>query len=507
MVTILKIAIRNLREHRSKTLIIGIIIAVGVAILVVGNSLMDTVGAGIKKTFISNFTGNVFVHGISDKGKVNLFFVEAPGQQVETPTIPRYDDIVEHVKTLPFIRRSASQITAFATLSLEGVTAEEQVFSMLFGTEGEPYHELFTNTRIVEGRYLREGEEGIVLPRQRMERLEKVYERDLSVGDPILLNGFGSVGFKIREVTIVGVYEALQESDSNSVISYVDAQTARVLKGLNVTLTGDVNLTIEETGLLEADVEGGGEDLFSDDLFGGEMISESTAGQISEDSLFAVLQELDTEQEDASETDEEPLLAGQQSGVWEYLLLQLTRETWTGLIIARLNSYFAAEGIQARADDWKTAAGPFSTSADVVRVVFNAAVFLVAVVAVLIIMNTLVISVIERTGEIGTMRALGSQRMFIRRLFTLEILFITLIFGMVGIALGGAILGVISLIGFKATNAFLEILFAGPVLRPVVSWQSVLLTQAGVLVLGVLANLYPLRLAMKVQPVQAMQAG
>jgi putative ABC transport system permease protein len=79
-------------------------------------------------------------------------------------------------------------------------------------------------------------------------------------------------------------------------------------------------------------------------------------------------------------------------------------------VIASLNLWFAQEGIDALAADWKAAAGPFASSIDVVRIVFNIAIIIVAVVAVIIMMNTLVISVIERTGEIGTMRALGAQK-------------------------------------------------------------------------------------------------
>ncbi len=514
MKTLLKIAFRNLREHRSKTLIIGVIMAAGVTILVVGNALIDTAGSGIKKAFIDNFTGDVFIHGLSDKGNVNLFFVEAPGQTVETPTLPQYARIVAFIDTLPSVMGFTSQITGFATLALEGETAEEQVFTLLFGVDGDSYHTLFTNTRIVEGRYLLGDEEGIVLPLERMEQLEEQYGRALAIGDPILINGFGSVGYKIREVPIIGVYEVIQETEGSSPISYVDAQTARALKGLNVTVAGEVVLTEGETILLQMDVEGGGEDLFSNELFGSDMIDESDIDEISEEDLLAILTEPDEAANDNSErvlaetteADATPSTIARDSGAWEYVLLQMKNETWTRVAIGRLNSFFSEHAIQARADGWKEAAGPFSTSADVVRIVFTAAVFMVAVVAVLIIMNTLVLSVIERTSEIGTMRALGSQKSFIRRLFTSEIIIITLLFGTIGIAAGVTLLGIVTLIGIKATNPLLEVLFAGPVLRPVISVRSLLLTEAGVLILGIVANLYPLRLALKVQPVEAISA-
>ena len=103
------------------------------------------------------------------------------------------------------------------------------------------------------------------------------------------------------------------------------------------------------------------------------------------------------------------------------------------------------------------------------RIVFYVAVLIVAIVAVIIIMNTLVISVIERTGEIGTMRALGAQKPFVWLMFLVETLTITVVFGMIGIALATGVVGVVNLIRIPAGNFFTQILFGGKVLQMAVS--------------------------------------
>jgi ABC-type antimicrobial peptide transport system permease subunit len=73
--------------------------------------------------------------------------------------------------------------------------------------------------------------------------------------------------------------------------------------------------------------------------------------------------------------------------------------------------------------------------------------------------------------------------------------------------IGGVIvLLIIGLIGFEATNAFLEILFAGPVLKPVFSTFSVIGSWIIVVIIGMIANIYPLRLALMVQPIKAMMS-
>jgi putative ABC transport system permease protein len=120
-------------------------------------------------------------------------------------------------------------------------------------------------------------------------------------------------------------------------------------------------------------------------------------------------------------------------------------------------------------------------------------------------MNTLVISVIERTGEIGTMRALGAQKSFVRKMFLVETLTIAAIFGIIGVGLAFASIGGLNALHIKATNPFLKILFAGDTLHPAVNPLSVLWSLALVAVVAVAAHLYPVSIALKVEPIRAMQ--
>jgi putative ABC transport system permease protein len=173
--------------------------------------------------------------------------------------------------------------------------------------------------------------------------------------------------------------------------------------------------------------------------------------------------------------------------------------------VAELNEWFISKGISAQAGNWEMAAGPFATTADVIRTVFNIAILIIGIVAVIIIMNTMVISVMERTSEIGTMRALGAQRGFVWRMFMVETLVITSLFGLIGVATGLGIIGILHLIGVPATNTFLTILFAGPELKPVASVISVIGSLVIVSAIGILAHLYPVSVALKIQPIKAIQ--
>jgi len=127
-------------------------------------------------------------------------------------------------------------------------------------------------------------------------------------------------------------------------------------------------------------------------------------------------------------------------------------------------------------------------------------------VAIIIIMNTLVISVIERTGEIGTMRALGAQKRTVRRMFVFETVSISVVFGLIGVAVGAIVIGILNMTGVAAPNQFFEILFGGEVLHPALPLSSLLYALGIIVLIGIVASLYPVAVALKIQPIQAIQA-
>ena len=490
MPVLFRIAFRNLLLHRAKSLIIGIIIAVGIAILVVGNSMIDTSAEGIQKTFIDSYTGHIMISGKTESA-LSLFGASGMGNIEDLPSIPEYDSVKEYVNNLPETAGVTSQVSGFSTISLEEVSLEEiRVFTILFGIEPESYKSLFDNLEIVEGRYLETGEEGIMLSTGKIKDIENELGVLLKPGDTVLLNNFGNAGFKIREVPIRGVFRFKTEGEGMNMLSYVDVQTLRSLLGMTVGSIGEVEVSEEETAFL--DVENM-DSLFEEDLVLEEQ--DQTDAVFEEAELLTIL----------GDTAERDRALRVDTGSWHFILLKLDSPRKAGELIPAINSWLQERGIEARAVDWEKAAGPFASSAKILKTVFNIAILIVAIVAVIIIMNTLIISGIERTAEIGTMRALGARKGFIWKMFITETLTITILFGIIGIILGIVILFVLGLLHIEANNPFLEILFAGKVLEPRISPSSVLYALATVVAIGVIAHLYPVFIALKVQPVKAIQ--
>jgi len=142
-----------------------------------------------------------------------------------------------------------------------------------------------------------------------------------------------------------------------------------------------------------------------------------------------------------------------------------------------------------------------------VQTAFYVGLGFVSLGAILVIMNALVISVLERSAEIGTMRGLGAGAGFIRRLFVAESMLLTLGAALVGV-LAGAMLSIwLSRVGLTVSNPLLVSLFGGVAIRPVPTLSAMMYHLGLAAVVGALAWIYPVSLAMRIQPVTAMNGN
>ena len=113
------------------------------------------------------------------------------------------------------------------------------------------------------------------------------------------------------------------------------------------------------------------------------------------------------------------------------------------------------------------------------------------------VMNIMLVSVTERTREIGIRKALGAKTGSITVQFLAESAFITLIGGLIGILLGVAGAWIIAgIIGLIVPNMH----FA-----PALSVGTVLLASAFSSVVGILFGVYPARKAAKLSPIEALR--
>ncbi|WP_235900658.1 ABC transporter permease [Lolliginicoccus suaedae] len=118
---------------------------------------------------------------------------------------------------------------------------------------------------------------------------------------------------------------------------------------------------------------------------------------------------------------------------------------------------------------------------------------LAVVIAILGIINTLALSVVERRREIGMLRAVGMHRKQVRRTIYIESALI---------AVFGAVLGVV--LGILFGWAFVETLRDEGLRILAVPWGQVVLMLFGSAVVGVLAALWPANRAARTKPLEAI---
>lgn len=143
----------------------------------------------------------------------------------------------------------------------------------------------------------------------------------------------------------------------------------------------------------------------------------------------------------------------------------------------------------------------------VVRLIETAQMLIMAVaivavfVAVILVLNTILMSVIERTSEIGIMKAMGASALQIFRFIWIETILICFIGGVFGsliaIVSGEAIASILkSLLSFTPSGQIISI-----------STELLFASVLGAIVLGIIAGFYPAIRASQMDPVKAIYSS
>lgn len=155
---------------------------------------------------------------------------------------------------------------------------------------------------------------------------------------------------------------------------------------------------------------------------------------------------------------------------------------------------------------WQEASGIVGQIVLMIRLVLFVVVSLLSIVALVIINNSMVMATMDRVTEIGTMRAIGAQKQFINQLFLTETLVLALVSGVIGSGLGALLVFWMQGTGLPATNEFTTFLFAGPALRPPLTWLHFGMGVFNVVLVGMFSTAYPARIATRISPVEAMRS-
>lgn len=502
---VFKIAWRNIVRHKGKSLIIGIILFLGALIMTLGNGALAGMDKGLRENMVNRFLGDLVV--ISTNQKNSSVFFTPMGEAVEL--LKGYTNIrgvlsarTEIERFLPVTRGAAM------ALSDDGPGG----FTLLFGVKFDDYQRMFhTNVLVIEGRGIRDGERGVMMTTESRKALydntshwslpaggivvrtnlspeARSNEASLLTKTNVVLMGFGNDGSTLDvSVPVRGVYRYRSLNKLWSFINLIDLESFRECFNYGTAADAAVELSKSEEKVFSAKAADDFSDLFE------ETTVNATVGRQAYDTSAL-----------RSKTKRSDKKLDLDAGSYNFVLIKLK----SGVNAARAEKAFTAAlrsaGVDGRAVGWKKAAGQIGDMTTIVRGALFFFVLFVYFVAAIIIMNTLSMNAIERTQEIGMMRAVGGTKGFIGRMFVTETFLLSFVFGGAGILLGVITVNVVAAFKISSTNEILQLLFGGDVFRPQTDPVGILLGILQLTIVTFISVIYPVMVARGITPLQAI---
>jgi len=500
MKLILTIAWRNILRHKGKSVVIGVILFTGAFLMTVGNGVISGMAAGIEKNIINGFMGDIVL--ISDAQKSDNILLNLMGSSIEP--INTYGKIKAVLAAQPYLRHYLPVGKNLAMVLNEN--SDTPGFAYLIGVDFAEYRKMFPdNFTVIEGSYPAPGERALLFPdfargefynyyniwflpeggKVVKENLSKEALADintLQVSSSAVMLGMSSginttsdIRFPVRGIVRYG---ALSKIFGHFCL--VDIEAYRECLGYFTAADMAAQVPKEEKKLLGLE----GSDL--DSLFGGDMVE--SGPKKARPQIKAVKLEV----------------KNTEDGTYNAVFIKLKPGVKYKDALARLNSALAAAGTGVHAVPWNKASGPMGSMALIIKSALFIFVTLLFCVAVIIIVNTLTMSALERASEIGMMRAVGAHKTFIAGMFLGETAILSSVFGVAGILAGIVAVRVIPLFRITTANDMLQLLYGGNFFNPLLSFSGIALTAAQLVVVTVIAALYPMKVAGSITPLDAI---
>jgi putative ABC transport system permease protein len=473
----LKLALRTLLKRKGRMALIAVLVAFGTILIVFGGTIASSAETESRNSIIENFTGDFIVYSAKSKELPSPFAFNTP--------LPN----IQEIEALEAALASTEGIAAYAAYAqnygLIQVTREGRQYDLPFifyAVRPGPYRKVFSNVEVAEGSFFGLEESsaaqdgaspdaqiekpGILVSRFQNENYLKNYGVELAVGDQATLLGITEGGVNAARSAVVGIFEPRRYKSVFNYINFMDATTYSAL----YNYTGVEGLPADlEAGLLAAS-----EDEAS--IFG--LAGDDTFAKIDLDSLKS------------------QALSG-----FTMVAVKLSDHSRADEVRAALE---ARTELGIKTARWDEASGFYARISKALQAFIFLATALIFLVVTMIFMNTLIINVVERTAEIGTMRAIGADKSFVRGVFLAETLMLNVAAALAGMAASAAFLAVFGSGGLPLPEQVSQFLIGGGALPLRAGPASFAIALAAVVVVSVLATVYPVKVATAITPLKAM---
>ena len=460
------LALRNIISRKSSLVIVSFI-ALTVMLFSFVNAVFDSTENGVQETFCSSFTGDLIIRPESDV-PLSLFGDETPvtGMLTKIKNIIPFNEVYETVKNNPYINKTVPQVSCTAALE----NGKIRIPACLFGVKCSEYLYVMDSIEITEGTVFDSVDGGCLLQKDTAEKLK------VSPGSTIQAVVADGISFRIRSLTVTGIYEYTHVHSSLEKIVLADFNVVRELSGQNSSGMQNYEFSQDIESILSSDLDD--EDFFfSDEMDASELFVEETENSFSD------------------------------NPVWNFIVCRTEKTSDAKKAASVLNSQFKKSGWPAEAVLWRQAAGSSALYIYWLRVIFNGGIFVILIAGFIVINNTLVIHIFDRTKEIGTLRAIGASSLFVSAECFLENLILSMTAAVFGILFSFILCSAVSYGKLTFSNSFLIQLFGSEPLilkvTPVNAASVVVLC----FVLAVFAWIIPVKSALSVEPVKAIQGA
>ncbi len=158
---------------------------------------------------------------------------------------------------------------------------------------------------------------------------------------------------------------------------------------------------------------------------------------------------------------------------------------------------------------WNEAMKSLADSVELDHAALKIMVFILYVIVGIGTINTLLMSVMERTREFGVVRAIGVNRSGIRKMVLSEATVLAVVGVLIGVGLGMLIGVYTHNYGIDLSGAIDEQGMGGVLFEPIMysawDWYGMFVLGLGMMIVAILASLYPTHYVLRIQPSEAMR--
>ena len=445
------------------------------------NAVFESTNKGLESSFVRSLTGDAVLSANTDTS-YGLFGNETPiiSSYEVIPAIPGYSIMADFFSSIDYVSEWTPIISAAAYVEIEG----KRTASVIFGVDYNSYFSVCSDIIIEKGSVSALKDGGVFLNRKIAGMIEEKILRSLEIGEPLQLSMFSDGSFRIVKGFLAGIYSYVGTTQVLDRIVLADPDSVRRIA--NYTMGYVIN---------NDDSSANPKEVFNlDDLF-------STAEDVTteEEKGFTLesIEKLLSENTDEAKTAVMPNSAG-----WSFVLFR-SAESQKALLNSLKKEVRNRDWV-VKILNWRQAAGLSAQTVFALQYAFYVGMVFIAIGAILVIMNALVISVLERSSEIGTMRGIGAGRAFIRKLFIAESMLLTVSASLIGVLLGIIICFIVSAKGIVIENKLFINLFGGNIIEPTITLSGVLINIIMAFIIASLAWIYPVSIAMHINPVSVM---